>query len=110
MSSGSAWLSEWHRGMRRGVLLYRHMVHDCGAGICKIVPPVSAVVPGSLVLSHGEGKGFRFTTRQQMLSEPHRTSFSAMNPFTDGTKCACNGAKPQWNVEQAPRLFADDSC
>ena len=51
------------------------------------MPPVSAVVPGSLVLGRAEAKGFKFTTRQQMLAEPQRTSFAAMDPFTDGTRC-----------------------
>lgn len=55
-------------------------------GICKIVPPVAPVLPGGMVLSSVEGKGFRFTTRQQTLAEPNWSNFESINPFSDGTK------------------------
>jgi hypothetical protein len=56
------------------------------AGICKIVPPVSPVLPGGMVLSSVEGKAFKFTTRQQTLAEPNWSNFESINPFSDGTK------------------------
>ena len=56
------------------------------AGICKIIPPVSPVLPGGMVLSSVEGKALRFTTRQQTLAEPNWSNFESINPFSDGTK------------------------
>ncbi len=56
------------------------------SGICKIVPPVAPVLPGGMVLSNVEGKGFRFTTRQQVLADPDWSTFESINPFNDGSR------------------------
>lgn len=69
-------------------LAYIRSIQDeaAASGICKIIPPVSAAVPGGLVLAAVGTKPLKFTTRQQRLAEPNRSSFASMTPFSEGTK------------------------
>jgi hypothetical protein len=51
-------------------------------GICKIIPPVSAAVPGSTVLL--EQGPYTFTTRQQVVRKPAVTSLDKLKFYASG--------------------------
>lgn len=52
-------------------------------GICKIVPPLAAAVPGSMVLLQ-KGQDFHFTTRGQVLKRRELSSLDQLKFYSSG--------------------------